>query len=339
VLAARPEATLTSTQRAFLASSASLQRLADHDQAVRSFESLSGHGHVAAVAALLEGGASSGARHAEHVDRLQAGAPAGFWSGQSDATLSGTDGIGQVQSAGYDQWLGENLLLGSSMDWTQTNLGFDRSGGRAHSQSPQWSLYLLGKGRDGYYAMGTLGYGRHTLGVDRPIDLGYGSFLAHSERPLDAANVYLEAGRDIPLGRGRLTPFAAVGHATLDGGGFIERGSTGLELAVQPSHSRQTSGEAGLRYSRNWSLRSDRWLQLGVSARYQQIVDYDHDLRGAFTGAPGAGFDLGALPADMERGGWDVRLTGGAGNRWSWLLGLEQRSQQRTLAVGVTVEL
>lgn len=330
-------AMLTPTQRQFLQSAASLQNIRDYDQAVTTFDSLSGHGHVAAVDALLQQATRSGARSSAHLGALQPGVRAGAWSAQPVGAAAGDGTFTQARTTGYDQWLNDRLVLGSSVGSAQGNLQFDRTGGSARSQSPQWNLYLRGYGDNGVYAMGEVGYGHHQLNLDRSIDLGFGKQSVHSRRNLDVTHAYAEAGRDMHIGNGRLTPFAALSYAALRDDGFIEQGTTGFELIAQPSLHQRLSSDAGLRYARDWRWGTDRWVRFDLGAQYRFPLGASNDMRAAFTGTPGAGFDLRGLSHGDEGSAWQMNLAGGSRDRWSWSLSYDQRSSNRVASLGFEV--
>lgn len=332
-----PDAALTATQRQFLQSAAAIQHMGDYGQAARTFDSLSGHGHVAAMDALLQQATNSGSRVSARIDALRSGSPAGFWSGQPAMVSTGTGTFTDAQTMGYDQWLGDRLLLGSSFGWSQGDLQFDRSGGSARSESPQWNAYLRRDGYSGSYVMGEVGYGRNQLSLDRRIDLGGEVHTARSDRELDVTHAYVEAGRGIRVGGGQLTPFVAVSHAALRGDGFVEQGDTGFELMAQPSLHQRSSGDLGLRYARHWRWGDDRWMQLNLGARYQYLLGASDDMRAAFTGTPGVGFDLYGLPRGRDNSWLEMNLTGGSSDRWSWLLSYDNRANNRTMSLGVEI--
>ena len=220
------------------------------------------------------------------------------------------------------------------MGWSQGNLQFDRSGGSARSQSPQWDMYLRSNADNGWYAMGDVGYSRHQLDLDRSIDLGNGKRRVHSERELDVTHAYVEAGRGVSLGQGRLTPFAGVGYSALRSDGFIEQGNTGFELIAQPSHHQRISSEAGVRYARSWRWGSDRWMQLDVGARHHYMLEARDDMYAAFTGTPAAGFNLQGLSNDRSDTWLQVNLAGGGRDRWSWLLSYDNRANTQAMSLG-----
>ena len=336
-LAAMPDTSLSTAQRQFLQSAASIQNIRDYDQAVTTFDSLSGHGHVAVVEALSQQATTSGLRSSAHIDALRSGSPAGFWSAQPAMVSTSVGTFTDAQTTGYDQWLGERLLLGSSFGWSHGNLRFNRSGGSAHSRSPQWNAYLLRTGDNGSYLMGEAGYAHHQLDLDRSIDLGEAVHRARSERNLEVTHASVEAGRGIRVGGGQLTPFVAVSHAALRGDGFIEQGDSGFELIAQASLHQRTSGDAGFRYARHWRWGEDRWMQLDFGTRYQYLLGASDDMRAAFTGTPGVGFDLYGLPHGRDNSWLEMNLTGGRSDRWSWLLSYDNRADNQAVSLGVAL--
>src|SRR6185312_6338932 len=125
-----PGDALTSTQRQFLASMGAIQHLQDYDQAVRTFDSLSGHGYAAAADALLLQAALPASDLMTHVGNLRQGSAPESWFTPAAMTASGA-GAFRGERTGFEQWLGDRLLLGYSFGWSEGSLRFDRSGGTA----------------------------------------------------------------------------------------------------------------------------------------------------------------------------------------------------------------
>jgi autotransporter-associated beta strand protein len=322
-----PRAELALAQRRFLHSAAAIQRIDSVDQAASTLDSLSGLAHANAPWLLLEHAARPAPQLSARLDGLQRGERAGAWSarphtgGQSAGT--GSMGVGYSidgHVAGYDQWLGERVLLGGSFGWRNTRMQFDRSGGQGRDEARQASLYLRYLGDAGRYAFGQLGYDRSRLDVDRQLDLASGGrHRAHSQRDLDLAHVYAEAGRAFAVGHGRLVPYAALGYAALHGGAAVEQGDTGLELALQPWRSERITAGTGLRYARQWRVGERSWMGLDVDARYERALHGGATpLLAAFVGTPLAPFAIDA-DAPGAGGGWlGVGLDGGDAKGWSW---------------------
>lgn len=323
---------LTDAQRRFLASAGTIQHLQAWDQAIRTFDSLSGSGYTAATDALLRQASLPNAELMTRIGHVHAGSTLGAWFGQSTMLVSGS-GAFNDQRAGFDQWLGDHTLLGSSFAWSDGSLRFDRSGGGVRDQSPQWDVYVQRLGRGDTYLFGDIGYSRHELRADRQIDLGIGQHSVLALENLDLLRSYVEAGRNFHIGGSRLTLFGALSHVTLHGANFTEQGATGFELAVQPSVLQRTSATTGLRLGQDWHMGDDRWASVNLAAGYLQTL-YAHDgTRAAFTGAPDVVFAL-AGTQHRRNTGW-LHLNVGAGNEhWNWLLSYDRQASEAALSLG-----
>ncbi len=332
--ASLPDTALSPTQRQFLTSAATIQHMGNYAQAITTLDTVSGHGHAATVDALLRQATTSGSRSSARIGSLRPGAASGFWSGKPALVATDAGTFTSSQTAGFDQWLDDRMVLGSSFAWRQGNVQFDRAGGSMRSQSPQWNVYLRRNGSKGAYAMGEVGHARHQVDLDRPIALGNALHAAKSQRHLEVTHAYAETGRDFGLGNGRLTPFAAVSHAVLHGGHFVEQGNTGLELMVQPSLHQRTDAAVGLRYARYWRWADDRWMRLNLGAGYQHILATDDGMRAAFTGTPAFEFDLGGLSHRRGNGWLEMQVVGGGTGRWTWLFSYQNQASEQVLSLG-----
>ncbi len=316
-LVASPASALTTTQRQFLQSSASIQALLDFDQAATTFDSLSGHGHAATVDAVLKRALDAGSQSSMRAASLRPGSPAGRWSSRGGMQAASGGSFAQGGSAGQDRWRAGDVLSGSRVEFNSANLEFDRAGGSALGRSSSWQAYLRQFGDDGLYTLGSVGFSHHQLSLERRIDLGNGPRVVQSQRALDVVNAHLEAGRDIGFGEGKFTAFTSVGAALLRGGEFSEWGNTGFELQASNSLHQRLTGDIGLRYStaRYWG--NGQWLRLDLGASYRRLLASTDNAPAAFAGAPGAVFDLLGLPAARGVGAARASFTGG-GDRWSW---------------------
>lgn len=322
---------LTDAQRRFLASAGAIQRLRIWNQAVQTFNSLSGSGYAAAATALVHQASMPAADLMSRMGNLHAGSQPGAWYGHAAMLASGT-GTFTENRAGFDGWLADGVLLGASLGWSDGSLQFNRSGGAARDRSPQWDVYLWRDLQAGAYVFGDLGYGRHLVDFNRRIDLGTAQHAASAMRALDVTRGYLEAGRDFRIGQNRLTPFGAVSHVVLHGGGFTEQGGTGFEFIAQPTVYRQTSAAAGLRLGRDWRT-GDRWTALNVTAGYRQILAAHDDARAAFTGAPDMTFALDGAQGHRNSGWLQLNLAAG-NEHWNWLLSYDRQASDTALSLG-----
>ena len=322
---------LTGAQRHFLASAGAIQRLRTWDQAIRTFDSLSGSGYTAATEALMQQASMPAADLMSRMDTLRAGSKPGAWYGHAAMPASSTGAFSENR-AGFDGSLGDGVLLGASLGWGDGSLQFDRSGGTARDRSPQWDIYLRRDLQAGAYVFGDIGYGHHLVNFNRSIDLGLVQQAASAMRALDVTRGYLETGRDFRIGQSRLTPFGAVSHVVLHGGGFAEQGATGFEFIAQPATYRQTSAAAGLRLGRDWR-NGDRWTALNVTTGYRQILAAHDGARAAFTGAPDMTFALDGTQAHRNSSWLQLNLAAG-NEHWNWLLSYDRQASEEALSLG-----
>ena len=298
---------LDDAQRQLLASAASVLHIADVGQATRTLESLSGAAHADALQASLQHGVADRAT-GQRLASMQADLAAGAWL--TDAT----DG----NAAGFDQWLEPRLLVGASAGQA-TEIAGDGYGEQSRRSSPYASAYLRWFGDGGWYVGGSAGYAQQTLALDRTIDLGRaGRWSAQAQHRFNIAGLQGEAGRQLSLAGGTLTPYLALDANELRSERAVEQGSTGFELAMQPARQAQLSGDVGLRFGRDWRLGENGWLRMDTDARWQRpLADAGAPLRAAFTGAPDLLFDLPGHAATSS--GWlDLGVQGGFWRRWTW---------------------
>ena len=145
--------------------------------------------------------------------------------------------------------------------------------------------------------------------------------VAPNEKDTARKNIAESLGRDLGVAGGRFGPFAAVDYTWLHGERFGEQGDTGFELVGAPWNQARLSGAAGARYSRTWDP-AGRWLRLDLEANWRQVLaDAGAPQRAAFSGMPGAWFDI---PVPGYRNGYaELRLglAGMLGRRWDWSMG------------------
>jgi uncharacterized protein with beta-barrel porin domain len=328
-----PGTSLTDAQRRFLASAASIQRIQNYDQAIRTFDSLSGYGYTAAADALMEQAALPAQALVERVANLRPGSAAGAWSARPMTIATGAGAFSE-QRSGFDQWLGDALLIGGSVGWSDGNLEFDRSGGNARDRSPQWDFYLRRNGTNDSYVFADVGHGRHELDFGRQIDLGFAKRHVYAMPDLDVEHAWVEAGREFRILQNRVTPFAALSYAAMHAAGFTEQGSTGLELAAQPSFHQRTNAAVGLRLSRYWVSTNGRWTQLNLAGGLLHLLAARGDAYAAFTGAPDVTFALAGLPRQRNTG-WLQMSLGTGGENWAWLLNYDRQAKAEAASVGM----
>jgi hypothetical protein len=318
-LVAAPAARLSMKQRQLLASAATLQRVDDLDRAVAAFDSLSGQGHAAMLEALLGEAADAGPEASAHAADVAPGPGARRWTTHEALRPHGAGQFGDDRSAGVDRWRDDRLLVGSRIGWSEGELDFGASDGRARDRAPHGQAYVRRDGDDGRYAFASVGASHHRLEFERGIDVGAGARRAQSVRHLAVGHAYAEAGRDVAVGGHRLTAFAGLNLAALRAGSFTEWGPTGFELVAPAAWQEQFALDVGLRQARTWRRGGAGWLQLGSGATWRQVLATRGDARAAFAGAPEAAFAL--RTPGLDAGGARARLDLlGGGERWAWQL-------------------
>jgi uncharacterized protein with beta-barrel porin domain len=320
--ASAPAASLTYAERAFLTSAASIQHISDLATATRALDSLSGRAYELSPRILGDQTAAHAGRIGERLAALASGAVAGPWQmpWTENHGFEGTYAL-DGQTWGHDAWLAPHLVIGGSVANGETIIEFDRDGGSVRGRSTLASMHVHQRfGR--WHLTGLAATGRAELEIQRPIDVGDGvRHLAHARREFHHAYLHGELGHEASFWRGRLTPSVALGYATVHGDGFTERGDTGFELVGGAASDWLMSASFGMRYARDWALRSGAWTRLDIDARYRRTLTGGGDpSSAAFVGTPDARFDLRAESAANETGTIAMRLAGGVAGRWELAL-------------------
>jgi autotransporter-associated beta strand protein len=317
-VAGRPQASWSDAQRAFLHSAATIQRMSELDQATAAFDSLSGHGHLAATDALVRQAFGAASLLSAHAGAIRPGDRVGAWRSRHSLQPGIGGDFPGGPSGGVDRWVSERLLFGSRVGRVHDARAVDRDGGVVRADAPTAQAYLRRFGDDGSYTMGSVGFGQHQLHLTRGLDFGHGLRPAHSQQDVSLAQAAFEAGRQFEVGGGELAAYAVVDYAALRGAGFVELGNTGFELIAQPSLQQHAAAGFGLRYGRRWQWGGRGWLQLGLDLRYEPSLWSTGTVRAAFTGMPEARFDLLGLSETPDPRSAALQLSGAGGGRWAW---------------------
>ncbi|NUS59699.1 MAG: autotransporter domain-containing protein, partial [Lysobacter sp.] len=289
---------LSQAQDRLLRSAAIVQRIDNYAQALRTFDSLSGHGHVAAVDAYMQNALQAAPTIAAHIDATPRGAN-GSWSAQPATFAVGGGTFQQKPTLGYDLQLAGGTRVGSSVGWSESTLDLARAGGVAQSRAPQFNVYVHHAFPRGY-ASGMVGFSRQAMDLERTIDLGGTAQLAHTRRDVDTTFGYLESGRTMAFGGGRITPFAAAHWSQARAGAFAEQGVTGFELVGDASVHQRVGSDIGARWTRDWNWMSGHWLRLDAGMRHRHLFQVSDDAQVSYAGAPGWIFDLHGAPVDRD---------------------------------------
>jgi uncharacterized protein with beta-barrel porin domain len=322
---------LSQAQDRLLRSAAIVQRIDDYAQAVRTFDSLSGHGHVAAIDAYLQNALQAAPTVAAHIDATPRGAR-GAWAAQSATFAVAGGSFQQKPTLGYDLQLANGMRVGSSVAWSEGTLDLARTGGVAHSRAPQFNVYVHHAGPRGY-ATGMMGFSRQAMDLERTIDLGGFAQIAHTQRDVDTTFAYAESGRTMALGGGRFTPFAAAHWSQARAGAFAEQGVTGFELVGDASLHERFGGDIGVRWTREWNWMSGHWVRLDAGMRHRHLFQASDEARVSYVGAPGWMFDLHGAPVDRDAQAWSLGLLGGRDAKWAWSLRWDSFDQDNAMSL------
>lgn len=323
---------LSPAQDRLLRSAAIVQRIDDVAQAVRTFDSLSGSGHIAAVDAYLQNALQAAPTIAAHLDATPRSA-GGSWAAQPATFAVGGGTFRQQPTLGYDLQFANGTRLGSSVAWSDSTLDLARAGGVARSRAPQFNVYMHRDGTRGY-ATGVLGFARQQMDLERSIDLGGTTLPAHAQRDVDTTFGYLESGRTMAFGGGRITPFAAAHWSQARAGAFAEQGLTGFELTGGTSVHERFGADIGARWTRDWQRASGHWFRLDAGMRHRHLFQASDEAQVAYVGAPGWMFDLRSNPLDRDVQIWSLGLLGGRDSRWAWSLRLDSYAEDNAVSFG-----
>ncbi|GAA4854784.1 hypothetical protein GCM10023332_02940 [Luteimonas vadosa] len=309
-------ASLSGVQRQFLSSAASVMHAGNAAQAIRTLDSLSGHGHAGAPDMLRAQAAGFAASMDARMNRLVPGSAPAAWS--TSSLLEGTTPFFVGTASGYDEWLGHDLMVGGSVGNARADRQFDRMGGQVCGTAPLASVHALYRS-GGWHLAGLVGAGRANLQLTRPIDLGAGrQEFAWSQRDVDQAFAHVEFGRDWTWGPSRFSPYLTLDHNVMRTAGFAELGSTGFELVAEPATTTRTTAATGMRLSRRWSL-SGGWIGVDVDARYARGLANDGEASlAAFAATPGADFALLGTGGEADSRSFMVGLAGMGPGPWTW---------------------
>ena len=179
------------------------------------------------------------------------------------------------------------------------------------------------------FATGMVGFSRQAMDLERTIDLGGTAQLAHTRRDVDTTFGYLESGRTMAFGGGRITPFAAAHWSQARAGAFAEQGVTGFELVGDASMHQRFGGDIGARWTRDWNWMSGHWLRLDAGMRHRHLFQASDDAQVSYAGAPGRMFDLHGAPVDRDAQMYSLGLIGGRDARWAWSLRFDSYAEDR----------
>ncbi|MGO4221846.1 S8 family serine peptidase [Lysobacter sp. TAF61] len=250
----------------------------------QSLSSLSGELHGADTAFALM--VIEGNRRAleSRVDALQSAPVAGTWSNdlQAQRAMSRFDIDADGWMLGQDRRLGERLTVGMALSETEGYAHHELRSDREHNRQAEAQLYGaydLGRG----YLLGSVALGRMQRWTQRDILLGADAFRVDADYAQRYANLGLQAGLPLSVGRARITPYVGVQSLQLDRDGFSEQGAAGFGLSTTASTMTLGQGLLGARFAYDWRAGASLWSLEG-RAEWQHLLSHSGgDIDARFT--------------------------------------------------------
>ena len=256
----------------------------------------------------------------------------GFGEGKTKVTG------GQV---GVDGKFGDNLILGTALSYSTSNVNFDRYGGKSNANNFGISLYgRLGNKEVPYYVQGRLGAGFVDSKVERDIILGTSNVsrakINHSDTVYSG---YVETGYDVKKGNFTLTPYVGLSHDTVSRGGFTEENSQFGLIADKKRYS-QTAGLVGLRVGQgvNWSNGSKSTFQ-GYVTHQLGFKEQDLSFEAAYTGLSNAKFTVKGIGLSKNQTWIGAGVLTEVNPRFAWYINydgkLEKKGRNNVFTTGL----
>ena len=246
----------------------------------------------------------------------------GFGEGKTKVTG------GQV---GVDGKFGDNLILGTALSYSTSNVNFDRHGGKSNANNFGISLYgRLGNKEVPYYVQGRLGAGFVDSKVERDIILGTSNVsrakINHSDTVYSG---YVETGYDVKKGNFTLTPYVGLSHDTVSRGGFTEENSQFGFIADKKRYS-QTAGLVGLRVGQgvNWSNGSKSIFQ-GYVTHQLGFKEQDLSFEAAYTGLSNAKFTVKGIGLSKNQTWIGAGVLTEVNPRFAWYVNYDGKIEKK----------
>ena len=246
----------------------------------------------------------------------------GFGEGKTKVTG------GQV---GVDGKFGDNLILGTALSYSTSNVNFDRHGGKSNANNFGISLYgRLGNKEVPYYVQGRLGAGFVDSKVERDIILGTSNVsrakINHSDTVYSG---YVETGYDVKKGNFTLTPYVGLSHDTVSRGGFTEENSQFGLIADKKRYS-QTAGLVGLRVGQgvNWSNGSKSTFQ-GYVTHQLGFKEQDLSFEAAYTGLSNAKFTVKGIGLSKNQTWIGAGVLTEVNPRFAWYVNYDGKIEKK----------
>ena len=254
-----------------------LQKVASSIATANSLQSLSGEVYASAQALTFEQSQTINkdlSNRLNQIGVLDDIGNGGYW-------LSGIGGKGKITKKGYasadiktlgsmfgvDKKIGDNLILGGAIAYSNSDAKFDSNAGRSKSKSVNLSLYgRYGQKDNPVYVQGRLGIGFVDSDVERNVITGNitnSEKINHKDKVISA---YVESGYDIKKGNFTFTPYVALEHDTVIRGKFKENSQFAINTSKKTY--KQSNATVGLRGTQSFGA-----VKLNGYVEYKQALN------------------------------------------------------------------
>lgn len=254
-----------------------LQKVASSIATANSLQSLSGEVYASAQALTFEQSQTINkdlSNRLNQIGVLDDIGNGGYW-------LSGIGGKGKITKKGYasadtktlgsmfgvDKKIGDNLILGTAIAYSNSDAKFDSNAGKSESKSVNISLYgRYGQKDNPVYVQGRLGLGFVDSDVERNIITGNivnSEKINHKDKVISA---YVESGYNVKKGDFTFTPYAALENDTVIRGKFKENSKFAISASKKTYN--QTNATVGVRGTQSFGA-----VKLNGYVEYKQALN------------------------------------------------------------------
>lgn len=268
-------------QQGFLASLASLQAIADPDQAIAAANTVSGQWRAMAASALLATQQAQDATAFNRTGTLAAMEAGSFFSVSRNASTFSPAGWATTQVDTNDVVGGADVdvgkaRLGALIHSSQGDMVFGDQLGRYRINTDSLGLYGRYALTSDWRVMGQVRFGRGKLDGDREVSVGLAPGNVHSLQRYDqwAAAVRLERGFETAAGT--WVAYAGASHYSQTQDASEDVGTTGFERGTEKASFAATSAQLGGQFQANALALNNGW-SFAWSAGAEYAHRHDHD--------------------------------------------------------------
>ncbi|RBA25682.1 autotransporter domain-containing protein [Herminiimonas fonticola] len=226
---------------------------------------------------------------------------------------------------GVDTRLGEHVIAGAALSYSDSKASFDRLGGVAKGRDVSVSVYgryaipaTDAAGNSNAYVAGRIGAATVSSTVNRVALAGAEVENLQGEHTDRMLSAYAETGYSMKLSdNALLTPFAGISYDHLRRGAFAESGGS-FGLVADSQNYRQWVGQLGVRAESDFNWFAGRSTMQTYAAWQHAMTNVKLDLQAAFAAAPGSNFTVQGIGLARNTGWSGVGISTAINRRVSW---------------------